>query len=89
MQHEATLCDTSLVYLQTAVQNDVWHPPMALVWDFTLVKALDDKFQHAFPDVLVGSVFKTLRKRYAHRDFVHVIRRDDSVSFSLEVSTVQ
>jgi hypothetical protein len=58
--NETTLCDTALVYLQTEVEHTVWHPPLVQQWDFTLVKAYDEKFTHYFPEVLHGSIFKVI-----------------------------
>jgi hypothetical protein len=81
--NDVSLCDTSLLYVQVAVSGTVWHPPMAVEWDFTLVKASDERFQHLFPSVLVGSIFKNLKAHYMSREHVHVIRKDSSLSFSM------
>jgi len=56
---------------------------MVIQWDFTLVKAYDEHFIHSFPDVLVGGIFKTLKEKYLGRDFIHLIRKNDSVSYSM------
>jgi len=56
---------------------------MVVKWDFVLVKAYDEEFLHGFPRVLVGCIFKTLRRRYYDREFIHVIRKLDSVSYSM------
>jgi hypothetical protein len=83
MNNEVLLCDTALVYLQTEAEDAMWYPPLAVKWDFTLVKAYDEDFVHCFPKVLAGCIFKHLKRRYFDREFIHVIGKNDSVSYSM------
>jgi hypothetical protein len=57
---------------------------MAVQWDYTLVKAFDEKFTHVFPNVLVGCIFRAFKERYGRREFVHVITKSKSVSYSMD-----
>jgi hypothetical protein len=59
------------------------HPPMAVQWEFTLVKAYDEDFAYCFPKILVGCIFKNLKTTYYDREFIHLIRKRDSLSFSM------
>jgi hypothetical protein len=59
------------------------HAPLVVQWDFTLVKAYDESFVHSFPVVLAGCIFKNLKRRYHDREFIHVIGKNDSVSYSM------
>ena len=56
---------------------------MVVLWDFTLVKAYDEDFVHGFPEVLTGCIFQTVKHRYLDREFVHIIRKDVSESYSM------
>jgi hypothetical protein len=82
--NECMLSDTSLLYIQTEVVNSEWHAPMAIMWDYTLVKAVDQKFTHKFPVVLVGCIFKSLKSRYMEREHVHIIKKEESHSFTMD-----
>jgi len=56
---------------------------MVVKWDFTFVKAYDEHFAHCFPSILVGGIFKDLKRRLIDREFVHVIQKRDSSSYCM------
>jgi hypothetical protein len=74
--------DTALVYIRLSVFDKAWHPPMTQQWDFHLVKPIDTVLDHAFPTILTGCVFKKLHEKLQDREFLHIIKKTESSSYS-------
>jgi hypothetical protein len=55
---------------------------MTILWDFTLCKVCDETFSHVFPAVLTENIFQNLQDKYQEREYLHVISRDNSTSYS-------
>jgi hypothetical protein len=90
----AVAVDSAKAWHAPLVSYPIWYPyPYPLVsltsniqaveWEYTLVKAFDEKFVHVFPTALTGCIFTKLKERYVDRDYVHVIEREKSTSFSM------